>query len=361
MSKQNLKIPLTEEELFWKNNPALANDAAAAPEEVVVSGQNLPDYLKSLPTTAAKSVVKQSPLRLLATLADPPTLSPKGHDKKVIQEYATDPSRATFNKKTKRWYDVPVLAYSESTGKTIINDLTLQRLNLDIWGKNQQGQQGLIVDSKGRPVEFGHGTTHALKGSLDPDKTTSRSEFKGIYSSTEQREYTKYMQIDGEFTKDSKVHKLFLRMYNPLKLTSPEGEVGMDSFVMNEEDAERVSNGLVNLRIQMAELDPNDPDDSYEIGKIKTSYHFCERPTEVAAYLEHIGSEIELTPFFQSLGYDGVLQQNVPHGESEYTEAIMFEKGNIKSSTDNRGTFLENDDLFTKTKKKPKKDLQIVA
>jgi hypothetical protein len=361
MSKQGLTIPRTLAEEAELQTLMSDSNAVAAPEEVVVSGQNLPDYLKSLPTKAAKSVLKQSPLRLLATLADPPKLSPKGHDKNVIQEYATDPKRATFDKKTKRWYDVPVLAYSESTGKTIINDLTLQRLNLDIWGKNQQGQQGLIVDSKGRPVEFGHGTTNALKGTLDPDKTTSRSEFKGIYSSTEQREYTKYMQIDGEFTKDSKVHKLFLRMYNPLKLTSPEGEVGMDSFVMNEEDAERVSNGLVNLRIQMAELNPNDPNDSFEVSKIKESYHLCERPTEVAAYLEHIGSEIELTPFFQSLGYDGVLQQNVPHGESEYTEAIMFEKGNIKSSIYNKGTFLENDDLLTKTKKKPKKDLQIVA
>ena len=126
----------------------------------------------------------------------------------------------------------------------------------------------------------------------------------------------------------------------------------MDSFVMNREDAEKVSAGLVNLRIQMADLNPNDPDDSFEVSRIKESYHLCERPTEVEEYLEHIGSDMGFTEFFQGLGYDGVLQQNVPHGESDYTEAILFEKGNVKSSTDNMGTFLENNDLYSKTQKK---------
>ena len=358
MSQQDLKIPTTEAEeaeLFWKNNPSLANDAVVNPSnegDFLVSGQEVSEYTKNLPTAAAKSILKKSPLRLLASVIDPPTLSPKGHDKSVIVDYATNPKRATFDKKKKRWFDVPVLAYSESNGRTIINDPILRRMNLDLWGINEKGQQGLIVDSKGYPVEFGHGTTHALKGSLDPDKTTSRSEFKGIYASTEQREYTKYMMRDGEFSKDSKVHKLFLRMYNPLRLTSPEGEEGMDSFVMNREDAEKVSAGLVNLRIQMADLNPNDPDDSFEVSRIKESYHLCERPSEVEEYLEHIGSDMGLTEFFQGLGYDGVLQQNAPHGESDYTEAILFEKGNVKSSTDNMGTFLENNDLYSKTQKK---------
>jgi hypothetical protein len=360
MSKQGLKILRTPAEEAELQTLMSDSNAVAAPEEVVVSGQNLPEYLKNLPAKAAKSVLRTGPLtRMGYQVVNPPTVSPKGHDEMVIKETATHPiERATFDPKTKRFYDVPLTAFSEGTGRAIINDPILQRANLDIWGRNAEGQQGLIVDSKGRPVEFGHGTTHALKGTLDPDKTTSRSEFKGIYSSTEQREYTKYMQKDGEFTKDSKVHKLFLRMYNPLRLTSPDGEVGMDSFVMNEEDIEKVSNGLVNLIIKMGEVDP---DDSYRISQIKTLSENFKRPFEVEEYLESIGSEVELTQFFQGLGYDGVLQQNVPHGESEYTEAILFEKGNAKSSTDNDGRFLEKGDLVTKTKKKPKKDIQIVA
>ena len=44
-----------------------------------------------------------------------------------------------------------------------------------------------------------------------------------------------------------------------------------------------------------------------------------------------------------------------------FNKMFLMEKVNIKSSTDNKGTFLENDDLYSKTKKKPKKDLQIVA
>ena len=371
MSKQGLKIPLTEEELFWKNNPSMADNAVVNPNNegnFLVSGQEVSEYIKNAPAKVARSIAKKGPLRLLASVVNPPTLgNTPQQTEQLIKEYNSNipesaaeylKEKGTFDPKTKRFYDVPLTAFSEGTGRAIINDPLLQRANLDIWGRNEQGQQGLIVNSKGYPVEFGHGTTHALKGTLDPDKTTSRSEFKGIYSSTEKREYTKYMMRDGEFTKDSKVHKLFLRMYNPLKLTSPDGEVGMDSFVMNDIDSEIVSNGLVNLRIKMDELDP---DDSYEISKIKAFAENLRRPFEVEEYLESIGSEIELTQFFQGLGYDGVLQQNVPHGESEYTEAILFGKGNAKSSTNNDGRFLEKGDLLTKTKKKPKKDLQIVA
>ena len=377
MSRQDLKIPMTEEELFWKNHPELGNDAVVAPEETVVSGQNLPQFVKNLPARAIKNLGKATPLgRIGVSLINPPKAgeqvitSEEGdfirdtrpHEKKAIRDYATDPKRATFDKKTKRWHDVPIQAFSSNTGKVIIKDRILQRLNLDLWGKNSEGKQGLIVDKKGRPVAFGHGTPHKIKGTLDPSKTTSRSEFKGIYSSTIESEFPKYMKgQDGKFTKDSNVHKLYLRMYNPLRLISPEGEVGMDSFAMSDQDSQIVSNGLVRLRMELESLDPLNPSHSSDISKIKSEAIFLKTPMEVERYLNSIDSGLELTEFFQGLGYDGVLQQSVPHGESDYTEAIIFEKGNIKSATDNKGTFLENDDLYSKSKKTQKKDPQTYA
>ena len=378
MSRQDLKIPTTEEELFWKNHPELANDALVDPRKVtVVSGQILPEFVKNLPAKAVKSLGKATPLgRIGVSVINPPKAgeqvitSEEGdfirdtrpHEKKAIRDYHTDPKRATFNKKTKRWYDVPIQAFSTNTGKVVIKDPILQRLNLDLWGKNEEGKQGLIVDKKGRPVAFGHGTPYKIKGTLDPSKTASRSEFKGVYTSTIESEFPKYMKgQDGKFTKDSNVHKLYLRMYNPLRLVSPEGEVGMDSFAMNEEDSQIVSEGLTRLRIELEALDPTDPNHSTDISKIKTEAVFLKTPMEVERYLHSLDSGLELTEFFQSLGYDGVLQQSVPHGESDYTEAILFNKGNVKSATDNKGTFLENDDLYSKNRKRRKKDLQIVA
>ena len=135
----------------------------------------------------------------------------------------------------------------------------------------------------------------------------------------------------------------------------------MDSFAMNEEDSQFVSDGLTRLRIELEALDPTDPNHSTDISKIKTEAVFLKTPMEVERYLHSLDSGLELTEFFQSLGYDGVLQQSVPHGESDYTEAILFNKGNVKSATDNKGTFLENDDLYSKNRKRRKKDLQIVA
>ena len=378
MSKQDLKIPITEEELFWKNNPELANDAVVDPrKETVVSGQNLPEFVKNLPAKAVKNLGKATPLgRIGVSLINPPKVGEqvitneegdfirdtRPHEKKAIKDYHTDPKRATFNKKTKRWHDVPIQAFSQNTGKVVIKDPILQRLNLDLWGKNSSGQQGLIVDKKGKPVVFGHGTPYKIKGTLDPSKTTRRSEFKGVYTSTIESEFPKYMKgQDGEFTEHSNVHKLFLRMYNPLKLVSPEGEVGMDSFAMSEGDSQIVSEGLIRLRMELESLDLTNPTHSSDISKIKSEAIFLRTPAEVEKYLYSLDSGLELTEFFQGLGYDGVLQQSIPHGESEYTEAILFNKGNVKSATDNKGTFLENDDLMSKTKKKRKKDLQIVA
>ena len=378
MSKQDLKIPITEEELFWKNNPELANDAVVDPrKETVVSGQNLPEFVKNLPAKAVKNLGKATPLgRIGVSLINPPKVGEqvitneegdfirdtRPHEKKAIRDYATDPKRATFNKKTKRWHDVPIQAFSQNTGKVVIKDPILQRLNLDLWGKNSSGQQGLIVDKKGKPVVFGHGTPYKIKGTLDPSKTAKRSEFKGVYTSTIESEFPKYMKgQDGEFTEHSNVHKLFLRMYNPLRLVSPEGEVGMDSFAMSEGDSQIVSEGLIRLRMELESLDLTNPTHSSDISKIKSEAIFLRTPAEVEKYLYSLDSGLELTEFFQGLGYDGVLQQSIPHGESEYTEAILFNKGNVKSATDNKGTFLENEDLYSKNKKRRKKDLQIVA
>ena len=40
----------------------------------------------------------------------------------------------------------------------------------------------------------------------------------------------------------------------------------------------------------------------------------------------------------------------------EYAEAVLFTKDQAKHATENAGTFLENDDLYTKASKK---DVQI--
>ena len=74
MSRQDLKIPTTEEDLFWKNHPELANDALVDPrKETVVSGQNLPEFVKNLPAKAVKSLGKATPLgRIGVSVINPP-------------------------------------------------------------------------------------------------------------------------------------------------------------------------------------------------------------------------------------------------------------------------------------------------
>jgi hypothetical protein len=130
---------------------------------------------------------------------------------------------------------------------------------------------------------------------------------------------------------------------------------------MNDKDIEIVSNALTNLRIKAQKLDPTNNVHNALISELKYDAKYFSKPVEIESYLESIGSDLTITQFFQSLGYDGVLQQDIPHGEDEFVEAIIFNKGNVKSSTDNSGIFDETDNLHTKTKKRRKKDLEIVA
>jgi hypothetical protein len=377
MSKEDLKIPtgykgstaeMQEADNWLAQHPEMANDARASSNELIISGQKKDAYLQNASVKGRKSVDLVSNLKValksgakglakkgsgpFSSLINPPKLSPPSHQKQIIRDYAIDPERATYDSKTNRFYP--------KNKKD--NNIDLQRINLDLWGRNKKGSQGLIQSEEGIPIEFGHGTPYTIGETLDPFYTSNRSEFQGVYASTKKSEYTKYMKgQDNKFTKDSHVKKLFVRLYNPLRLTSPDGEMGMHSFSMNDKDIEIVSNALTNLRIKAQKLDPTNNEHNALISELKYDAKYFSKPVEIESYLESIGSDLTITQFFQSLGYDGVLQQDIPHGEDEFVEAIIFNKGNVKSSTDNSGIFDETDNLHTKTKKRRKKDLEIVA
>ena len=379
MSKEALKI---KPRSIWTSPELSAEDQELqtlmqdtnAPTEIQprVSGVLLDEYVGKIGEQAVRSLAQAarfSPARIGFSLLNPSDSNPAtgaGSLEQIREEYKdieniNDQFRDKFVPEFNRYFDVPLEAHNFETGVSIIKDDSLALQNLARWG-TKGDKLGLIVDSKGTPISFMHGTPNKIGNSFDPKKTTSRSELKGApYATTFITEAPKYMLRDGESTEDSRIHKLYIRMFKPLKLLAPANEIGMSAFALNDVDTKIVANGILNLQLEKQELSLSNPEDGPDIERIINQSSNLRTIQQITDYLDTIGSEIEITSFLESLGYDGVLQQNAGGGKDEYQEVIPFKKGSTKSSTDNDGRFRENDDIYSKTKKRRKKDLEIVA
>ena len=115
------------------------------------------------------------------------------------------------------------------------------------------------------------------------------------------------------------------------------------------------------LLFKLKGVDPTNENDSAAISEIKTNFGENEdfnTPTKIRQFLSKIGAknkrgtELQITQFLKTLGYDGVLVIEDGTRPHDYAEAIIFNKGQAKHATENIGTFDETDDLYTKTEKK---------
>ena len=266
---------------------------------------------------------------------------------------------------------------------TDINDPTRED-NLRNWvrGKDTPKEFSLITDSLDNPVVFFHSSPNFIGRSFDPEKSQLRDPGyfgEGIYFSSRLDESGKYLEKQHYFGKMSeeektgkykefhaekknpKVIPTYLRFEKALRLVSPEGEKGVESFVTNDESAAEIKNGLMELLFKLKGVDPTNENDTAAISEIKTNFgedSDFNTPTKIRKFLSQVGAknkrgtELQITQFLKTLGYDGILvleDANRPH---DYAEAIIFNRGQSKHATENVGTFIEKDDLYTKTEKK---------
>ena len=266
---------------------------------------------------------------------------------------------------------------------TDINDPTRED-NLRNWGRGKDTPKefSLITDSLDNPVVFFHSSPNFIGRSFDPEKSQLRDPGyfgEGIYFSSRLDESGKYLEKQHYFGKMSEEEKTgkykefhaekknpkiiptYLRFEKALRLVSPEGEKGVESFVTNDESAAEIKNGLMELLFKLKGVDPTNENDTAAISEIKTNFGENEdfnTPTKIRKFLSQVGAknkrgtELQITQFLKTLGYDGVLVIEDATRPHDYAEAIIFNKGQAKHATENAGTFLESDDLYTKTEKK---------
>jgi len=288
----------------------------------------------------------------------------------------------------------PVLNYFLNTGTagegshivpdlTDINDPTRQN-NLRIWGRGENTNKAfsLLTDSLDNPVVFFHSSPNFIGRSFDPNKSQLRDPGyfgEGIYFSSRLDESGKYLEkqhyfgkmSEGEKTgkykdfhaekKNPQVIPTYLRFEKALRLVSPEGEKGVESFVTNDESAAEIKNGLMELLFKLKGVDPTNENDTAAISEIKTNFgedSDFNTPTKIRKFLSQIGAknkkgtELQISQFLKTLGYDGILVLEDANRPNDYAEAIIFNSDQAKHATKNIGTFDETDDLYTKTEKK---------
>ena len=174
---------------------------------------------------------------------------------------------------------------------------------------------------------------------------------------SEEEKSGKYKDFHAE-KKNPKVIPTYLRFEKALRLISPEGEKGVESFVTNDESAAEIKNGLMELLFKTKGLDPTNENDTSTISEIKTNFGENEdfnTPTKIRKFLSQVGAknkrgtELQITQFLKTLGYDGILVLEDSNRPNDYAEAIIFNSDQAKHATENIGTFDETDDLYTKT------------
>tara|TARA_Y100000593_G_C4276546_1_gene320386 strand:+ start:195 stop:1319 length:1125 start_codon:yes stop_codon:yes gene_type:complete len=266
---------------------------------------------------------------------------------------------------------------------TDINDPT-RNFNIKNWGSGEHSPKNyqMTVNSFGEPVIFFHSSPNFIGNTLDPYYAQLRDPGyfgEGVYLSSRLDESGKYLEkqhyfgkmSEGEKTgkykdfhaekKNPKVIPAYLRFEKALRLTAPEGEKGVESFVADDINAAEIKNGLMELLFKLKGVDPTNENDSAAISEIKTNFGENEdfnTPTKIRQFLSKIGAknkrgtELQITQFLKTLGYDGVLVIEDGTRPHDYAEAIIFNKGQAKHATENIGTFDETDDLYTKTEKK---------
>jgi hypothetical protein len=269
-----------------------------------------------------------------------------------------------------------------------INDPTRQD-NLSNWGRGKDSPKNytMVRDAMENPVPFFHSSPNFIGNELDPEYSQLRDPGyfgEGAYLSSrlgesgkylgkqhyfgkmsEELKSGKYKDFHGE-TKNPKIIGAYLRFEKALRLTAPEGEKGIESFKADDINAMEIKNGLMELLFKLKGVDPTKDSDTDAISEIKTNFGENEdfnTPTKIRKFLSQIGAknkrgtELQITQFLQSLGYDGILVLEDAKRPNDYAEAVLFTKYQSKS-VDNVGTFLENSDLYTKASKK---DVQIPA
>ena len=267
-----------------------------------------------------------------------------------------------------------------------INDPT-RTFNLSNWGRGKDSPKNytMVRDSLENPVPFFHSSPNFIGNELDPEYSQLRDPGyfgEGAYLSSRLGESGKYLGKQHYFgkmseelksgkykdfhaeTKNPKIIGAYLRFEKALRLTAPEGEKGIESFVADDINSMEIKNGLMELLFKLKGVDPTKDSDTDAISEIKTNFGENEdfnTPTKIRKFLSQIGAknkrgtELQITQFLQSLGYDGILVLEDAKRPNDYAEAVIFTKYQAKS-TDNVGTFLENSDLYTKASKK---DVQI--
>tara|TARA_B100000953_G_scaffold263560_1_gene230331 strand:- start:452 stop:1591 length:1140 start_codon:yes stop_codon:yes gene_type:complete len=280
-------------------------------------------------------------------------------------------------------------------GSDIVPDLTdindpQRQDNLRNWGRGKESPKDytMVTDSLDNPVVFFHSSPNFIGSTLDPYYAQLRDPGyfgEGVYLSSRLDESGKYLGKQHYFgkmpedrkggkykefhtaIKNPKIIPAYLRFEKALRLTAPKGEKGIESFVADEINAMEIKNGLMELLFRIKGVDPTKDNDTLAISKIKTNFGEGEdfnTPTKIRKYLSLIeaknerGTELQLTQFLKSLGYDGILVLEDAERPNDYAEAVLFTKEQSKHATENVGTFLENPDLYTKA---PKKDVEIPA
>jgi hypothetical protein len=272
---------------------------------------------------------------------------------------------------------------------TDINDPQRQD-NLGNWGRGKDSPKEYVMvrDSLENPVIFFHSSPDFIGNTLDPYYAQLRDPGyfgEGAYLSSRLGESGKYLgkqhyfgkmseeQKSGKYkdfhaeTKNPQIIAAYLRFEKVLRLTAPEGEKGIESFVADDINSMEIKNGLMELLFKLKGVDPTKDSDTDAISEIKTNFGEDEdfnTPTKIRKFLSLIGAknkrgtELQITQFLQSLGYDGILVLEDAKRPHDYAEAILFTKDQAKHATENVGTFLEKSDLYTKASKK---DAQIPA
>ena len=263
-------------------------------------------------------------------------------------------------------------------------DNEIRKDNLRIWGRGENSDRNfsLITDSQDTPIVFYHASPNFIGRSFDPDKSQLRDPGyfgEGVYFSSRADESKKYLEKQHYFGKMSEEEKTgkykdfhakkknpkiiptYLRFEKALRLVSPEGEKGVESFVTDDLNAAEITNGLMELVFKIKGVDPTNENDSYAISEIKTNFGEASdfnTPTKIRKFLSKVGAknkqgtELQLTQFLKTLGYDGILVLEDANRPNDYAEAVIFNREQSKHATENVGTYLEKDDLYTKSEKK---------
>ena len=199
---------------------------------------------------------------------------------------------------------------------TDINDPTRED-NLRNWGRGKDTPKefSLITDSLDNPVVFFHSSPNFIGRSFDPEKSQLRDPGyfgEGIYFSSRLDESGKYLEKQHYFGKMSEEEKTgkykefhaekknpkiiptYLRFEKALRLTAPEGEKGVESFVADDINAAEIKNGLMELLFKLKGVDPTNENDTAAISEIKTNFgedSDFNTPTKIRKFLSQIGAK----------------------------------------------------------------------